>query len=347
MRNQRKAFLVVLALVMALLLGFTLAGCGGGKQETPAKDQKQSEVPEEQKEKFPTKPVTLIIPYKAGGGSDVAARLLAQVSEKHLGQSIVPVNVEGGASATGLTQLATSKNDGYTIATCTSTISALKPQGRMPYSSQDYEPVIGYQANTYAIGVNKNSPFKTIEEFIDYAKKNPGKLSVGVSSVGSNIYLSAVAFQMETDTKLNLVPDPGGAAKGILEVAGGNLDAAIGGPNEFFSQIQAGNVRLLAVMTDKRLKAFPDVPTFKEKGINLEFRTCRFILAPKGTPEDRIKILHDAFKKGMEDPKFQEYIKSSGSEEFYHDYKSAKEYLKWQDDYYYKLLERANLLKKK
>ncbi|MDN5343891.1 MAG: putative tricarboxylic transport rane protein [Clostridia bacterium] len=337
-----------LLLALILLLTVAVTGCSSGKQQGATSGQgEKKEQGSAAGEKFPTKPISFIIPYAAGGGSDVAARLIAQLSEKPLGQSIVPTNVEGGASATGLTQLATAKNDGYTIATCTSTIAALKPQGRMPYSSQDYEPVIGYQANTYAVGVPKNSPFKTIEEFIDYAKKNPGKLNVGVSSIGSNIHLSAVALEMETGIKLNFVPDPGGAAKGILELAGGNLDAAIGGPNEFFSQIQAGNVRLLAVMSDKRNEAFPDVPTFKEKGINLEFMTIRFILAPKGTPEERIKILHDAFKKGMEDPKFKEYIKSSGSDEFYQDYKSAKEYMKKQDDYYYKLLEKANLLKKK
>jgi tripartite-type tricarboxylate transporter receptor subunit TctC len=316
-----------------------LSGCGTASKEAP----KQAE----QKAKYPTKPITVIIPYAAGGGSDVSTRMLCQLAEKHLGQSLSIVNVEGGASATGLTQLATAKPDGYTIANCTSTISALKPQGRMPYSSQDYEPIIGFQANTYAVGVNKNSPFKTIEEFIDYAKENPGKLSVGVSSVGSNIYLSAIALQLKTGIKLNLIPDPGGAAKGVLEVAGGNLDAAIGGPNEFDAQIKAGNVRLLAVMNEERNETYKDVPTFKEKGIDVVFLTCRFMLAPKGTPEDIINTLHDAFKKAYDSKEWQDYLKTSGSEKFYQEPKKAKQFLKEQDELYYKILESADLLKKK
>jgi len=295
---------------------------------------------------FPTKTIMMIIPYGAGGGSDIAARTISALAERELGTSINSVNISGGGGATGLLQLYDKKPDGYTLGTCTSSLSALKPQGRMRYSTADYEPVIGFQANTYAIGVNKKSPFKTIKEFIEYAKKNPKKLNMGTSSIGGNLYLGAFAFQNEAGIKLNFIPDAGGASKNILEVAGGNLDSAVGGPNEFQAQIEAGNVRLLAVMSQKRCEAYPDVPTLIESGINLEFMTARFILAPPNTPEARIKILHDAFKKAWDSDKWQQYLKTSGSEKFYYGYKEAKEYVKKQDAMYVKLLTEAGLAKK-
>ncbi|CEP67007.1 Bordetella uptake gene [Moorella glycerini] len=337
--------IAILLLAMVMVFSVALAGCSKGQQAAPSKEGNK-EAPKVQEVKFPTKPVSLIIPFSTGGGTDVAGRLLAQLTEKHLGQSIVPTNVEGGASATGLTQLAKSKNDGYTIAMCTSTIHTLKPQGRMPYSSQDFEPIIGFQTNSLAIGVNTTSQFKTLQDLINFAKKNPGKLKVGTSSIGSNNHLAGLAFELEAGIKLSFIPDPGGANQGILEVAGGNLDAAIGGPLEFLSQYKAGRIRILGIMSEKRLDTFPDIPTFKEQGVNLVFGTERYILAPKGTPEEVIKILHDAFKKGMEDPKWKEYIKTSGSEEFYKSHSEAKAYLKERDEFYYKILESSGMLKK-
>lgn len=321
----------LLALAIVLLATLMMTAAYSNAIAAPAKE-------------FPTRAITLIIPWAAGGGTDVAARTLAALTEPHLGVSINCINIDSAGGAAGLTELYYKDPDGYSIALTTSTIAALKPQGRMDFSGVDYIPILGMQSNTYAIGVHADSPFKTIQEFVEYAKANPKKLTVGTGSVGTNLYLGAFSFMNAAGIELNIIPDPGGAASGILAVAGKNLDSCIGGPNEFAAQVEGGNIRLLAVMSAERSDAFPDVPTMKEAGIDTLFETSRFLIAPPKTPADTVQILHDAFKKAWDSEKWQAYLKNSGSERFYVNNIDSITYLKEQDEAYLRLLQDADLI---
>ena len=257
---------------------------------------------------FPEKEVQIIIPWAPGGATDLIFRAVAAATEKHLGKAVVIVNRAGGGGAVGYTEGAQARPDGYTLTSAVTPLTILPHQVKTAFTYQNFEAVINVVSDPSMFLIKADAPWKSLKEFIDYAKKNPDMISVGNSGSGGGVHLVALAFEKAAGVKFNHIPFSGGGPS-ITALLGGHINAVSVSPPEGISQIQAGKLRIIALFADKRLELFPDVQTVKEQGVNFSMGMWRGLAAPKGTPPEVIAKLHDAFKKGMDDPVFKKNAK--------------------------------------
>jgi tripartite-type tricarboxylate transporter receptor subunit TctC len=260
---------------------------------------------------FPKKQVTVICPWSAGGGTDTILRGLAKATEPFLGQNITVINKTGGGGAIGHGAGIAAKADGYTVTMVTFEIISLPPQGLVPFTYEDYALLLRVNMDPAAITVPADAPYNTIAEFVDYAKQHPGAIKVGHSGPGSVWEIGGSIFAEKAGIDLTFVPHDG-AAPAVTALVGKHIQAVSVSPAEVRGQVEAGNLKMLAVMSDKRLADFPDVPTMKESGYEVSFGTWRGLGVPKKTPADVQAVLHDAFKKGMDSAEFQTFAANSG-----------------------------------
>ncbi len=252
---------------------------------------------------FPTKEVQIIIPYAAGGATDLIFRALAATTQKYLGKAVIVVNRPGGGGTIGVTEVQQAKPDGYTLLSAITPLTILPHQVKTTFTYKDFEPIINVVKDPGMFLVKSDSPWKTLSEFLDYAKKNPGMITVGNSGAGGGVHLIALAFEKAAGVKFNHIPFAGGGPS-VTALLGGHINAVSVSPPEGIEHVKAGKLRIIALFAEKRFELFPDVPTVKEQGVDFTMGQWRGLAAPKGTPPDVIKKLHDAFKKGMEDPVF-------------------------------------------
>jgi tripartite-type tricarboxylate transporter receptor subunit TctC len=252
---------------------------------------------------FPTKEVQILIPYAPGGATDLVFRALAASTSKYLGKAVVVVNKAGGGGAVGFTEAAQSRPDGYTVVTAITPLTILPHQVKTAFTYKDFEPIINVVQDPAMFQVRADSQWKTLQEFLDYAKKNPGMITVGNSGAGGGVHLIALAFEKAAGVKFNHIPFAGGGPS-VTALLGGHIHAVSVSPPEGIAHVKAGKLRIIALFSEKRMEAFPNVPVVREQGINFTMGQWRGLAAPKGTPADVIKKLHDAFKQGMEDPAF-------------------------------------------
>lgn len=278
----------VVLLVAVLVLSVALAGCS-----------KKTEAP-----KFPTKPVEMTVLFGAGSSADLVARQLASAAEKVLGQPMPVVNRTGASGAVGYTYVKNTSPDGYNIVWNSNSISTAYYQGNMDFNYTAFDPVAKIATETVTLAVKADAPWKNLNEFLEYAKANPGKVKVGNSGLGSFTHLTAVAIAQAAGAELTHVPFGKGLA--VASLLSGEIQASVQLPAEIMNQVKAGQVRILTVTTEKRIDALPDVPTLREQGHDLVLELWRGIAVPKGTPKEVIKILEDAFRKAVEDPKLKE-----------------------------------------
>jgi tripartite-type tricarboxylate transporter receptor subunit TctC len=276
----------------------TLAGIAAAMMGTPLQAQQ-----------FPAKEVQIIIPYAPGGATDLVFRALAASAQKYLGQAVVVVNRAGGGGAVGFTEAAQAKPDGYTLTTVVTPVTILPHQVKTAFTYQNFEPILNVVQDPAMLQVRAEAPWKTLTEFIDYARKNPGAITVGNSGAGGGVHLIAAAFEHTAGIKFNHIPFAGGGPS-VTALLGGHVNAVSVSPPEGIPHVKAGKLRIIALFSEKRMADFPDVPTVREQGIDFTMGQWRGLGAPKGTPPEIIKILHDAFRKGMEDAAF---IKSAES----------------------------------
>ncbi len=260
---------------------------------------------------FPSKTITVICPWSAGGGTDTILRGLAKQTEPFLGQNITVVNKTGGGGAIGHGAGIHARPDGYTVTMVTFEIISLPPQGLVPFTYKDYDLLMRVNMDPAAITVPKDAPYNTIAEFVAYAKAHPGEIKVGHSGPGSVWQIAGGIFAEKAGIDLTFVPHDG-AAPAVTALVGKHIQAVSVSPAEVQGQVEAGSLKMLAVMSDSRLPNFPDVPTMKEAGYDVSFGTWRGLAVPKGTPAEVKKVLHDAFKKGMESEAFLKFAKDSG-----------------------------------
>ncbi len=252
---------------------------------------------------FPTKEVQIIIPWAAGGATDLIFRALAATTGKYLGKAVIVVNRPGGAGAVGYTEAAQAKPDGYTLTSAITPLTILPHQVKTAFNYKSFEPVINVVRDPGMFLVRSDSPWKSLKEFLDYAKKNPDMITVGNSGAGGGVHLIALAFEKTAGVKFNHIPFAGGGPS-VTGLLGGHINAVTVSPPEGIEHVKAGKLRIVALFAEKRFELFPDVPTVKEQGVEFVMGQWRGLAAPKGTSPDVIKKLHDAFKKGMEDPAF-------------------------------------------
>jgi len=277
---------------------------------------------------FPTKPVNVIVTFAPGGTLDVATRILATKAEKFLGQAVMVSNVGGGGGSVALAQVATKKPDGYEITSCTSTGLIRIPQLRaVPYGPEDFIPVMHYAAVESGVVVKSDSPYKTFKDLVEFARMNPGKVTYATSGAGSPMHMAMEFVAMKENIKWTHVPQTGGAP-GLTAVLGGHV-TAMSDSTEWLPHVKEGSLRLLATHGEKRMKNFPNVPTFRDLGYDFINETVFMIAAPKGTPGPVINKLDDSFHKAMDDPKFIETIANI---EFAVSYRNSADTKKYLDD---------------
>lgn len=249
---------------------------------------------------YPHHAIELIVPYNAGGGTDALARAFADAARKHLPQPIVVNNKPGASGVIGWTDVLNSKPDGYKLALMTVELTMLPHLGLQKFSHEEFVPIARMNADPAAITVRAESPWNTIEEFIAAAKKANGETKMGNAGNGSIWHLAAASLEEKTGIKLSHIPYPG-ANPAVLSLLGGHIDAVAVSPAEVAPHVASGKLRMLAVMADQRQKGFDKVPTFKERGIDLQVGTWRGLGAPKNTPKDVVDVLKAATQKTMQE----------------------------------------------
>jgi len=249
---------------------------------------------------FPNRPVTIIVPYAAGGSTDVLTRSIAAVAEKKLGVPLIISNKPGGAGVVGTTELARSKPDGYTIGTVSIGSATVVPlMQKVSYNAEtDFEYICGFTAYTYGIFVKANSRFKTLADVVKEARANPGKITYGTMSTYVQLALKAVDHKEHA--KMTYVPF-GSGAEAIASLVGGHIDIGIIS-TDAHKFLENKDIRMLASAAPKRWATVPDVPTMKELGYDVDVTSWTSMAAPAGVAKAQLNIFHEAFKAGHSDP---------------------------------------------
>lgn len=262
---------------------------------------------------WPDRPIELVVGFAPGGGTDLTARALAVFLEKELGATVVVQNKPGASSAIALAYVARAKPDGYTLAMTNMPGLVSLPIERKPgFGGDDFTYLANLVRDPSAFSVASDSPYQTLDALIAAAREKPGSISYGSTGVGTDDHLALVVFQAATGTRLNHVPY-NGAGPLRSAVLGGHT--VIGGLNLGEVMPYHGkNMRVLAQASEKRSALGPDVPTFKEQGVDLVFASERGIVAPKGLPAEVSDKLRKALGKVAADPAFQAQMKQQFTE---------------------------------
>jgi putative tricarboxylic transport membrane protein len=282
---------------------------------------------------YPTKPINMLITFSPGGSADPSMRLIASKAEKFLGQPFVITNNGGGGGSVAMAILTKEKPDGYYIAGCSSTSLIRIPQFRtVPYKHEDFTPIMHFGAPPSCLVVKADSPWKTLKEFVEYAKKNPGKVTYSSMGIGSPMHLAMEYIAKQEGIQWTHVPFPG-SGPAFTAFLGGHVTAE-SGSSESFPHVREGTVRLLGIHHEKRFKSFPDVPTFREMGYDFINESVFMFAAPKGTPPAIINKLDEAFRRAMDDP---EFIQAMDKLEIVVGYRNSEDLKKYLDDAYVRL----------
>ena len=261
-------------------------------------------------EPYPSRPISLIVPFPPGGVADLTARPVAAAMEKALKQPVGVVNKTGAAGAVGMQFVAASKPDGYTLLLALSSISIIPEADKLfarppAFTVDQFAPVALISADPTILVVRAESPWKTAKEFIEDAKKRPNQISYSSSGIYGTLHMAMELLSHAAGIKLRHVPYAG-AGPALTALLGGHVDALASGPSVVLPQIKAGKLRALAGWGDKRVSSLPDVPTFKELGYGeAEFYIWAGLFAPKATPEPVLAKLREAAHAAVADPDFK------------------------------------------
>jgi tripartite-type tricarboxylate transporter receptor subunit TctC len=293
---------------------------------------------------WPLKQVELINPFAAGAAADIQARKLAEIISRDLGQPMVVRNVLGAGGAIAYNEVNRSKPDGHTLIWYSGAINTLAARKQIAFDYNAFEPIAGVGIETVSIAVAKNAPWKDFKEFVAYCKTNSGKVTMGNSGMGSVTHMVPVAMAAKAGIKIIHVPFGTGLAMAAL--MGGKIDSSSQHPAEVFNQVKAGEVRILAVSSEKRINIWPDVPTMKESGVDLEFDQWRGIAAPKGTPQAVVDKLSPLVKKAVESKEWVDFAAGLGSTPRYQPPAVFGKFVAAVDKETREIMEGAGLLKK-
>ena len=301
-------------------------------------------------EKFPSKPITFIVPLEAGGGGDIQTRPLAARIAEILGQPVMVVNKPGAGSSIGYRAIHDAKADGYTIGIGMATVVANKLQGLLPYDFREFTMLGAFQiAVPSVVAATKGQRnFKTMQEAIDFARAHPGEVSIASGGKGQTWWIGCMEFQMLTKAKFNVIPQEGAGGYSIAQVAGGHTDLGILGLAEGKSQIDAGNARLLATFGDRRPFAFPNVPTLKELGYDVKVCSLVSAIGPPHMPKEVVEPLVKAIAIAAKEPDYRKFLEERNNtislylnpEEQFRKYQEQREV-------YRDILDKVGLLKEK
>lgn len=297
--NRGVLVLVVILLSIAIMTG----GCNMGTKESAVSP------------KYPEKPITIIVPYAAGGSSDLLARALEKTAQKHLGQSLLVTNMPGGAATIAMNELAGAKPDGYTIEIVGPGVmlQPLYGQTRYHYPTA-LDPIVNITSSSVVVAVLADKPWKDLRDLVRYAKEHPGEIKVGHSGLGTLVHIVEETFAREADITVKQVPFKGDT-EAIAALLGGHVQL-IGAftPAALKEHVKSGTIRILGVAEKDRLTipGFENVPTFKEQGIDVAFSFWNGIAAPKGMPAAEKARLTAGLKEMINDPAFKKSMEDMG-----------------------------------
>ncbi len=323
---KKKYLLISLMIVVVMLISLT--GCSS-KPTTPSGEGQGAEGDVKQEE-FPTKPAEALIFVGPGGSGDILIRALAPIVSDYLGQPVVPVNMEGGSGAVALNEMLSRSSDGYTIFHQTSTLPYTITSGGIDVNPDDILPLAIVTAAPQTIVVRADSPFKTLEDFVEHAKANPGSVICGGSHLNGSNHIVFLKLMEAAGIDCQYVPYSGGGDN-MLGLLGGDIVAATPSLAAPAPYVESGEMRILAMTGSERHPDYPDVPTFSECGytsLENDF-LWRGLFLKKGTPQHIVDKWEEAIKKAVEDPRWDDYMKTTADDLYF---ATADEFQKiWQE----------------
>jgi putative tricarboxylic transport membrane protein len=295
---------------------------------------------------FPKGPITYIIPFNPGGQSDVEARMQQPYLEKILGVPMVINYMPGAGGGLAWTKFAQAKPDGYTVCGINIPHIILQPlsQKDVAFQTEDLKPLCIFESTPIGLAVKRDSKINTVKEFIDFAKANPNKITVGMSGKFSGHHMASLLFMKMTDTKLTLVTFTG-AAPQVTALLGGHVEAIWGNSSDLVAQ--AGQMKILAIGTEKRMEVLPNIPTFQELGYKFYPRIDRGVAVPKATPADITAKLEKAFLDTVNQEEYLSKITKAGFVPMRLNSEQSIKYIRAETEANKKLLAEQGLLLKK
>jgi tripartite-type tricarboxylate transporter receptor subunit TctC len=257
---------------------------------------------------WPTRPVTVVVPYAAGGNTDMMARLSSQYLASKLGQPFVIENRGGGGGAVGAIAVSKARPDGYTLLFGASTQLVNIPMlQKVVYSHKDFTPISIFGAGPYLLGIKSSLPVKTLQEFIAYVKARPGDLNYGTAGVGGNIHLNTALFLSRAGLNMTAIPYKSGAPA-MAGLVAGEVEMYFGNASELMLHTETKSVRILAISTQQRISQLPDVPTVAETFPGFDTSSWNGFLAPAGTPTPIVEAVEKLVIAAAKEPAIVERL---------------------------------------
>lgn len=294
---------------------------------------------------YPTRPIEVIVPSSAGGGTDVMARIFSDAVKKSVPQPLIVVNRPGAGGGIGMTEAQRAPADGYKIGVIISELAIIPHLNITKVTTADFIPIARLNGDPGVIAVRTESPYQTIDDLLAAARKQEGAVSMGNAGTGTIWHLAAAAVEQKTQVRFNHVPFQG-AAPSVVALLGSHVDAIMVSPAEVGPHVAAGKVRVLAALAERRLPVpYEKVPTFKEKGVDLVIGTWRGLGVPLNTPPDVVKYLRDATRKAAEDPAFRDALIKANLQPAYMEGEQFQAFMNSQSAYFKSLLASVDLKK--
>lgn len=348
----------VISLVTMTALLACMTGCSSGTASNSTEAAKETaaaqteaaveaagpEAAETAMSDFPNKPVEATVQWKAGGGGDLVYRALADVFPDHAnGQSMVIKNVEGASGVTGSTEFLDAVADGYQIMHVNTAHVSKMHMSVVPYDIDSFEPVCQIVESANYLLVSADAKWDTLEEFVEDALANPGTVTIANSGVGGGNHLAALLFEQAIDGEFSHIAYDGGSAA-ITGILSGEVDSFMGNSPEGMTNVDAGQLKILATFGANRLASYPDVPTAQECGLDdLVIEQWRGVVVPKGTPENVIQRLDDIIKECVEDEAYVETMESLGAIASYKNTEDFKAYMQSENSRFETLIKDRGL----
>jgi tripartite-type tricarboxylate transporter receptor subunit TctC len=280
---------------------------------------------------YPSKPITMVVPFPPGGLADIVARPVAEAMSRDLGQPVVIENKGGAGGGIGMGQVAKAPADGYTVLLSLSSFTVLPEAdailGRSPmYTLQSLRPIARFTADPTVLAVRAESPWKTVKDFVEDAKKRPGAINYGSSGNYGTMHVPMEILAQNAGIKMTHVPFTG-AGPAVVALLGGQIDAVSSGPATVLQHVKAGKLRVLGHWGHGKLDALPEAPALKDAGYNAEYAQWSGLFVPAGVPEPVAQRLRAAAKAAAQDARVKEVILGAGSPILYQDTPDFEKYV--------------------
>ena len=290
---------------------------------------------------YPDKPLTMIVPFPPGGRTDLTARVVAQYLPRHIRQTVVVVNKPGAGGVLGAKEVAAAPPDGYTLGMFSSAVVTAQYTVATPTNLADYVPLAVVNIDPMALAVKYDAPWKTLAELVSYARKNAGKVRLGMIP-GASAQIFAGGFSKMANVKTVYVPFKGDA-DGVFALAGGHIEAHVAVPVSYKALADAKKIRMLGIAATQRSQLYSDIPTFRENGVDLVIGSFHIVFTPKGTPADVQAELVQALAKTMQEPELRKQMDAANLGFAYMDQKETARFLAQQDDLNRRLIDELGM----